>query len=753
MEGNNKYILYARKSTDDVERQILSISAQVTEVKEFATKTGLEVVDILTESKTAKEPGRPIFNAMMDRISSGEVTGILAWHPDRLARNAVDAGRIIHLLDTGKLLDLKFPHVWFQNTPQGMLMLNMVFGQSKYFVDSLSENTKRGQREKIRNGIFPGCAPLGYLNDKNTKTIVPDPNEAEIVKELFALYSKGIYTFESMSQFLFTKGIRARGGKPFHKSVTKMILTNPFYYGHFRYGGEVHEGKHSPLVSKKLWDKCQEIMVGRCWPHKVNHKYPFTGLMRCGECGYMITAENKIKHYKKHNRTQIFTYYRCTKKNPNQKCYQPFVRESVIVNALRARIKSFALPHGWAQWFLEEIKKEEQLQKSQTGIFVKDKEKERLEVDGKITKLLDVHLDGTISREEFLKKKGQLLAKKKDLEEEIFNKEFAKNSWLEPLRRYTLLTLEAQNLPTTKDYHHDWQDFLKRSGSDLTLKNGKVGGGWLKLRPLTRQRPPSRNVVPGLRFGRRCIGSEPIILPLDDPGKFGNLVYYSPMTLRNLADPVRAKNLARFFKTGEGEYGEGDKFLGITVPQIRAVVKQNKDADVSVLIKSRYHEERLCALLILVEQFKNDQDRVYKFYLANTKYVNNWDLVDLTAPKIVGGYLVSRDKKILYKLARSENLWERRIAILSTFAFIARGESKEALKISEMLLGDSHDLIHKAVGWALREVGKRCGQKIEEEFLQKHYAKIPRTALRYAIERFGEKLRKSYLAWETNLAR
>jgi 3-methyladenine DNA glycosylase AlkD len=224
-------------------------------------------------------------------------------------------------------------------------------------------------------------------------------------------------------------------------------------------------------------------------------------------------------------------------------------------------------------------------------------------------------------------------------------------------------------------------------------------------------------------------------------------------SLRRLSNKEKAKNLSRFFKTGKGEYGEGDKFLGITVPQIRESVKLLKSkvtlTNILNLLRSEYHEERLCGLLLLIEVYKkgtkNDKEKIFETYLSNTKYINNWDLVDLTAPHIVGDFLQDKPKIILYRLAASKDLWERRIAIISTFKYIYDGKSAETIKIAKMLLKDEHDLIHKGVGWMLREVGKRCSEKILKDFLNKHYKKMPRTMLRYAIERLSAKDRKYYL--------
>ncbi len=218
-----------------------------------------------------------------------------------------------------------------------------------------------------------------------------------------------------------------------------------------------------------------------------------------------------------------------------------------------------------------------------------------------------------------------------------------------------------------------------------------------------------------------------------------------------LANPSKAKVLAGFFKTGKGEYGEGDLFLGLTVPQSRTIAKKFASltfGSIRELLKSPYHEERLVALLMLAHNYQlgneEEKERIYSFYLKNTKCINNWDLVDLSAEKIAGAFLLDKRKDILYKLARSENVWERRISIVCTYYFIKNRQFEDTMKISELLLDDKHDLIHKAVGWMLREVGKRNLQA-EEEFLKKHCKRMPRTMLRYAIERFPENKRKFYI--------
>jgi len=221
--------------------------------------------------------------------------------------------------------------------------------------------------------------------------------------------------------------------------------------------------------------------------------------------------------------------------------------------------------------------------------------------------------------------------------------------------------------------------------------------------------------------------------------------------LAKLADKSRAKLLQGFFKTGPGEYGEGDRFIGIKVPDVRKLAKEfaaASEAVVEGLLKSPVHEERLLALLILVDRYRRgseeDKGLVYAQYLGSTRHINNWDLVDLTAGYIVGEHLFDRDKTALYDLARSKSLWERRISIIATSAFIKRGEYAHTLRLAEVLRDDEEDLIHKAVGWMLREVGKK-DLSAEEAFLKRHYKKMPRTMLRYSIERFPEAKRQRYL--------
>ena len=222
--------------------------------------------------------------------------------------------------------------------------------------------------------------------------------------------------------------------------------------------------------------------------------------------------------------------------------------------------------------------------------------------------------------------------------------------------------------------------------------------------------------------------------------------------IRALANKEIAQHSLRFFKTDKGEYGHGDLFLGVRAPQIRLIAKKHVDisiTDMKTLIQSKYHEERFLGLIILVNKYaktkdKKNRNQLYKIYVSSFKYINNWNLVDVTCPHVTGKHLIDKDRTILYKWAKSEDLWAKRIAMVSTFSFIRKNDLEDTFKIAEILLHDEHDLIHKAVGWMLREAGKRDIKK-EETFLKKYYKTMPRTMLRYSIEKFPETKRQKYL--------
>ena len=470
----NRYILYARKSTDVEDKQVLSIEAQLAELRKFAKDNNLVVVDTIIEKKSAKIPGRPKFGDMLLRIQNGEANGILAWHPDRLARNSIDGGRLIYLLDQRKLADLKFQTFWFENTSQGKFMLNIAFGQSKYYVDNLSENTKRGLRQKVRRGEYPSNAPFGYYNDKRDKTIKVDKSRASLLIEMFELYAKNESRFQDISDFLYSNSVKTKGGKPYKPDKVKKILTNPFYYGHFVYGGELHEGKHTPLISKKLFDEVQTVVAARCFRQqdRTREPMPYCGLLKC-PCGMMITAENKIKRQKNGNKHH-YVYYRCSRKSKTTRCVEPPVRSEPLDEQLSDELSSFALPDGWADYLRRRIDEDERTEQGASDVLIGDLRGQVAQIIAKLQRLIDSFLDELIDRQTYTHKKAELMSQKKSLEEKMSDLALGQCGWVEPMRQWLNKAVSICSVAQNNDFTAKKLFLREIFGLNLFLTNKKV---------------------------------------------------------------------------------------------------------------------------------------------------------------------------------------------------------------------------------------------------------------------------------------
>ena len=458
-----KYIIYARKSTEEDDRQVLSIEAQLVELKEFAAKEKLEIVASLCEAKTAKEPGRIKFAEMLSLIERGKADGIISWHPDRLARNSVDGGKIIHFVDRGLIRSLKFPCFWFEPTPQGLFMLNIAFGQSKYFVDNLRENVKRGLRQKIRNGVWPGWAPVGYTNNPKTRDIDVDSDKSTKVKKIFEMYATGAYPLHSLANWCEKKKLLTNAGNKISLSNVQHILQNPFYIGLMRYKGEIFEGTHEPLITKKLFDLCQEVMAkrGKVRPDR-KHDFAFLGLMKCASCGCSITAQ-----YAKGN-GGIYTYYRCTKKRGV--CQEKYLGENQLVEQIKNFLQKVSLSSQDTEKVLAALDTEETQAKEQAKSEVVNLKAQLLQVEAKLQKLLDAYLDDALTQKEYAAKKDTLIFQKVTFSEKITDFEQKGLSWLEPAREFVLSLNQAAKLIKENNLS-EMTTFLKNIGSNHILRN------------------------------------------------------------------------------------------------------------------------------------------------------------------------------------------------------------------------------------------------------------------------------------------
>ena len=462
-----RYIAYCRKSTDEKDKQVLSIEAQVAELQEFAKREHLDIVEVITESKTAKVPGRQQFEKVLKIIETDHIDGILSWHPDRLARNSIDGGKIIYLLDIGKLKDLKFPSFWFENTPQGKFMLNIAFGQSKYYVDNLSENVKRGNRQKLRNGVFPSKAPYGYINNRQTKTIDIQPETARIVKKAFELFAEGGHTFTEIAGFMGKYGMKRKSGKVLHINQIRRMLADKFYIGIMKYVGEYYPGSHKLFIPKELFRKVQRELEKYDRPHKWGHDFAFMGLATCAECGASITAEVHHKFYPSTRGKVSYVYYRCTKKL--KPCSQPYIPESLMADQLKDVISSCSLHPEWESVFEQWAEKELEKERTNSEVTIQQLDADLTQADQKMNRLLDAYLDQVIEPGIYKQKKNQLFDEKLKLQEQIATLRDGSSSWLEPTRETINNAIQSYKIARAKNTCSDLAIGAKTVGSNYSL--------------------------------------------------------------------------------------------------------------------------------------------------------------------------------------------------------------------------------------------------------------------------------------------
>jgi len=424
------YMIYCRKSSDDEDRQVLSIPSQESEISKGFGE--LHVVDRYGEEYSAKAPGRPLFDEMIRRIERGEAEGIIAWHPDRLARNSVDGGKIIYLLDLGVLKDLKFSTYTFENTPQGKFMLNIIFSYSKYYVDSLSENVKRGNRTKLEMGWRPNKAALGYLNEKDTKTIIVDPERFPLVRSMYDLALTGAYSPRQIWHVaryewgLRTPQAKRSGGNFVALSAVYRILSNPFYAGLIEWNGSVYPGKHKPLVTIDEFDRVQALLGRARRPRPQKHVFPYTGMIRCGNCGLSVVAENKCNRY-----GSTYTYYHCSRKSLTRPCREPSVEVQALERQILAFLDSIHLPESTYRWV------EGRLEKLQSRTrFVEQAKRRSLqsaldELSGNSENLTVMRVRELIDDAEFVRNRSKFQRDSLSIRQQLDRLEREGSKWLE----------------------------------------------------------------------------------------------------------------------------------------------------------------------------------------------------------------------------------------------------------------------------------------------------------------------------------
>ena len=463
-----KYFLYVRKSSEAEEKQAMSIEAQIHELTELANRENLFIAETFIESKSAKIPGRKEFARMIEKIhASKEPVSILAWHPDRLARNSIDGGQIIYLIDIKKICGLKFSTFWFEPTPQGLFMLQVAFGQSKYYSDNLSENVKRGIRGKLRRGEWIVKAPLGYVNNPKTRNIEPDPVKSKIVQKIFKEFGEGKHSLKSARERLGFFGILNRKGNILGNSAIHWILTNPLYTGVIKCKDELYEGKFEHLISQATFEAVQQRLKESSKPRKSKHKHDFglTGLFTCGECGCAITAQ-----FAKGN-GGIYRYYRCTKRK--SKCSQEYLREDLMHNEVRNVLQQVAIPEEWANNMLAQVEIWEKEEHKNLISFAQNVELKIKDTEEKLDKLVNAFLEETIDKGTYLKKKEEFIKLKMELNQKKSDFGQKNKFWFEPLKNWIESSLLAGTLANSKDFSAE-KSLLEKIGTNRILKDKKL---------------------------------------------------------------------------------------------------------------------------------------------------------------------------------------------------------------------------------------------------------------------------------------
>ncbi len=383
-----KYILYCRKSTDTEDRQVLSLDSQEKELLAIAEKLNLKIVKVFKESRTAKEAGRPIFNEVIQMINAGKADAILCWKLDRLARNFLDGGLIMDMLQKGVIKEIHtYEAVHLPN--ETSFILAMQFGMANQYSRDLSVNVKRGNREKLARGEWPNHAPFGYLNDKPTKTIIIDPIRSKYVVRAFQLYATGRYGFNEIAKILYEEGLRTSSGKKVYRGHIHRFISQPFYCGLMLREGKYYPGKHQPLISKQLFDDAQNVLHNRNRPRLQKKFFALRGFLKCENCGCAYTASTKKGH----------DYYYCTNGKGHCEAHLKYMRETKVYDLIAPILDKVKFDEEIIDIMFNAAKERQLHDNSYVESIVTSCQNRLESLKAKETRLLDTFLDGQISKE------------------------------------------------------------------------------------------------------------------------------------------------------------------------------------------------------------------------------------------------------------------------------------------------------------------------------------------------------------------
>ena len=473
-----KYFIYCRKSSEDKDRQIQSIGDQKRVLAELAETRDCEIVHVFQESASAKQPGRVKFNEMMQRIQNGEAQGIICWKLDRLARNPVDGGSVSWALQQNVIQHIITPEREYHPT-DNVLMMSVELGMANQFIKDLAVNSKRGMDSKVMKGWMPCLAPLGYLNEKGgvqgEKKIYQDPERFDAVKRMWQMLLAGTFTAEEIRRTANKKwSFRDKKGKPLSNSSIYNLFNNPFYYGYFRWKGELKKGNHPPMITESEFEKAQAIL-GRKGTHRpIKHNHIYNGLIRCSECGCSITTEPvKTKTNKGDGKVHVYQYLRCTKKSKVQKCSQKYLEIQDLEKRIDELLDGIEISPAFNEWVFRQLRKEN---KRETDVWIRKRaelQKEYNQNEAMIESLTDNFLKKIIDAETYKTSKQRYEANREHLEEEIKNYEERKDDWLVKIEALFHFAKTAREDFTNKG-RNTKRSILVGLGSNLIIKDKKL---------------------------------------------------------------------------------------------------------------------------------------------------------------------------------------------------------------------------------------------------------------------------------------
>lgn len=471
-----KYLIYCRKSSESEDRQVLSIPAQISELKELAKRNGIEIVGTLTESQSAKAPGRPIFNDMLAKIHEGQAEGILCWKLDRLARNPVDGGQIQWMLQGGSIKHIMTPERDYK-TGDNVLMMSVELGMANQYVLDLSKNIKRGNRERVRRGLPSYPAPVGYINVDGH--VEKDPDRFDLIRKIWDMALTGEYTVAELTRIaneewgLVTLKRKRVGGKPLCKSMMHRLLRRPFYYGEFTQYGELHIGDFESMITKGEFDKVQAILKLNGYRKPEKHEFAYTGMIKCGSCGGQITAEEKDKYFKGTNRLAHYVYYRCSKRKKGLRCNEKAVTVDDLEKQIDKSLESITISEKFKDWALKYLNELNDKEIDDRTVIYKSIQSKYNQKQKELDSLTKMRCRELIDDDEYLRQKDELMGEINKLKSKLNLTEDRAKEWLELTEKVFIFARYARHWYKNGDLQQK-RVIAQTLGLNFTLKDKKL---------------------------------------------------------------------------------------------------------------------------------------------------------------------------------------------------------------------------------------------------------------------------------------